>query len=261
MTNMAEFNIISYNLNGIRAATKKGLLDWVTEYGADVYCFQETKAHLDQLTEAQKSPEGYHGYFYSAEKKGYSGVAIYSKKEPNHVEMGCGIDFIDEEGRVLRADFDKFSVISLYAPSGTSGDHRQSVKEEFMKVWPQYIQNVRKDFPNLLISGDYNIAHTEMDIHDPVGNKKNSGYLPHERQWLTDLLESGWVDTFRYIHPDARDEYSWWSYRTRAREKNKGWRIDYHLASQELMRYVADAAILQGVVHSDHCPIKVRLQF
>lgn len=258
---MADIKIVSYNLNGIRAAAKKGFLEWLQEYQPDILCIQETKAQPDQLTEEQLQPEGYFGYFHSAEKKGYSGVAIYSRDKPNHVEVGTGIDFIDQEGRVLRADFDNYSVISLYAPSGASGDHRQEVKEKFMKVWPDYIQNLRKEIPNLLISGDYNIAHTEIDIHNPSGNKKNSGFLPHERQWLTDLLDLGWVDTFRKLHQGVVDEYSWWSYRANSRANNKGWRIDYHLASQELSTYVKGATILQDVKHSDHCPIEVSLNF
>lgn len=258
---MADIKIVSYNLNGIRAAAKKGLFDWIQEYQPDILCIQETKAQSDQLTETQLQPEGYFGYFHSAEKKGYSGVAIYSKVEPNHVEVGTGIDFIDQEGRVLRADYDNFSVISLYAPSGASGDHRQEVKEKFMKVWPDYIQNLRKEIPNLLISGDYNIAHTEIDIHNPSGNKNNSGFLPHERKWLTELLALGWVDTFRNQHPEALHEYSWWSYRANSRANNKGWRIDYHLVTEELSSSVTAATILQEVNHSDHCPIEVSLSF
>ena len=256
---MADLNILSYNLNGIRAAAKKGFYDWLQEYSPDIVCIQETKAQEDQLTEAQLNPEGYHGFFHSAEKKGYSGVAIFTKQKPNHVEVGTGIEFIDSEGRAIRADYDGYSVMSLYVPSGASGEHRQAIKEDFMKVWPEYIQGIRKEIPNLLVCGDYNIAHTEIDIHNPVGNKKNSGFLPHEREWMTDLLGLGWVDTFRALHPEALHEYSWWSYRANARANNKGWRIDYQLATEELSSKFSDAGILQDVKHSDHCPIRLTL--
>ncbi|MDP5172409.1 MAG: exodeoxyribonuclease III [Bacteroidia bacterium] len=257
---MPSLRILSYNVNGIRAASKKGWYEWLNLDQPDIVCVQETKAQPDQLSEAERQPDGYHAYFHSAEKKGYSGVAIFSKVKPNHVEIGCGIDFIDQEGRVIRADYDGFSVISLYAPSGSSGEHRQDIKEEFMKVWPAYVQELRKTHPRLLICGDYNIAHTKIDIHDPVGNKKSSGFLPHEREWFTDLLALGYVDTFRQWHPDAIHQYSWWSHRANARANNKGWRIDYHLVTAELADAVTGARILPDVMHSDHCPIEVSLQ-
>ncbi len=258
---MASHRILSYNVNGIRAASQKGWYDWLQQYQPDVICLQEIKAMTDQLTESEKSPAGYHSYWHSAEKKGYSGVAILSRREPLQVEVGCGIEAIDREGRVLRADFEEYSVMSLYVPSGSSGEHRQDAKEEFMKVWPAYLQGLRQRFPRLLISGDYNIAHTEIDIHDPVGNKKTSGFLPHERAWFSELLSLGLVDTFRHLHPAERHAYSWWSYRANARANNKGWRIDYHLATQELAPHVVEASILPSVTHSDHCPIQVTLDF
>ncbi len=252
--------IISYNVNGIRAASKKGWYDWLQQEQADIVCIQETKAHPDQLSALERNPEGYHSYWHSAQKKGYSGVAIFSKQEPLQVTEGCGIDFIDEEGRVLRADYEAFSVISLYAPSGSSGEHRQEIKEEFMKVWPGYLEELRTKYPRLLIAGDYNIAHTHIDIHDPVGNKKSSGFLPHEREWFSHLLQLGYVDSFRKCHPDALHQYSWWSHRANARANNKGWRIDYHLLTEELAGSLISASIMPNVFHSDHCPIEIVLQ-
>ncbi|MEL6650803.1 MAG: exodeoxyribonuclease III [Bacteroidota bacterium] len=251
--------IISYNVNGIRAATKKGLLDWLQEEKPDVLCIQETKAQVDQLDESILKPEGYHTYWYSAEKKGYSGVAIFSRQEPRHVEYGCGIERFDSEGRVLRADFENFSVISAYFPSGSSGDVRQAVKEDFLDEMYVYLNELRKSFPNLIVSGDYNICHQAIDIHDPVRNKTNSGFLQHERDWVTKFLDSGFVDSFRKLYPDTPDKYSWWSYRAGARGKNKGWRIDYNMIASPLEDKIKGADILSEVKHSDHCPIMVEV--
>lgn len=251
--------IISYNVNGIRAATKKGLLDWLQEEKPDVLCIQETKAQVDQLDESILKPEGYHTYWYSAEKKGYSGVAIFSRQEPKHVEYGCGIERFDSEGRVLRADFENYSVISAYFPSGSSGDARQAVKEDFLDEIYVYLNELRKSFPNLIVSGDYNICHQAIDIHDPVRNKTNSGFLPHEREWVTKFLDSGFVDSFRKLYPDTPDKYSWWSYRAGARGKNKGWRIDYNMIASPLEDKIKGADILSEVKHSDHCPIMVEV--
>lgn len=250
-------SIISYNVNGIRAATKKGFYDWLQETGPDVICLQESKAQPEQLTEAQLNPEGYHAYWYSAEKKGYSGVAIFSKQEPKHVEYGMGIEAYDKEGRVIRADFEGYSVISVYLPSGSSGDHRQAIKEDFLKDFLPYLTELRKQFPNLIVSGDYNICHRPIDIHDPVSNKKSSGFLPHERAWVDEFIASGFVDSFRAIYPDTPDKYSWWSYRANARARNKGWRIDYNMVTAPIADRIKGADILADVVHSDHCPIQV----
>lgn len=251
--------IISYNVNGIRAAAKKGFLDWLQTESPDILCVQETKAQVDQLDEATTHPNGYHSYWYSAEKKGYSGVAIYSKTEPRHVEYGCGIEKYDAEGRVIRADYEGFSVISAYFPSGSSGDHRQEVKEEFLDDFYDYIQELKKELPNLIISGDYNICHQPIDIHNPVANKDTSGFLPHERAWVSKFIEMGFVDSFRKFHADEPDHYSWWSYRANARGNNKGWRIDYHMVSEPLQSALTGASILPDVKHSDHCPIVVEI--
>ncbi|MEZ4771708.1 MAG: exodeoxyribonuclease III [Bacteroidia bacterium] len=249
--------IISYNVNGIRAAVGKGFLNWLAEESPDIICLQETKAQPDQLDENLLHPPGYHTYWFSAEKKGYSGVAIFSKEKPLHVEYGCGMEKYDKEGRVLRADYEGYSVISVYFPSGSSGDERQEVKEEFLDDFYTYIQELKKSFPNLIVSGDYNICHQAIDIHNPVSNKNSSGFLPHEREWVTKLIDSGFVDSFRKIYPEAEGRYSWWTFRFSARKNNKGWRIDYHMLTSPLADKCVDADILSDIEHSDHCPIKV----
>lgn len=249
--------IISYNVNGIRAAVAKGFLNWLSEESPDIICLQETKAQPDQLDENLLHPAGYHAYWFSAEKKGYSGVAILSKEKPLHVEYGCGIEKYDKEGRVIRADYDGYSVISVYFPSGSSGDERQEVKEEFLNDFYPYIQELKKSLPNLIVSGDYNICHQPIDIHNPVSNKNSSGFLPHEREWVSKLINSGFVDSFRKIYPEAEGRYSWWTFRFSARKNNKGWRIDYHMLTSPLADKCVDADILSDIEHSDHCPIKV----
>ena len=251
--------IVSYNVNGIRAAQKKGLLEWINEEDPDVLCIQETKAQPEQLDEALVNPEGYHAFFHSAQKKGYSGVAIYSKLAPTQVHYGMGIDRYDEEGRFLRADFEKYSVISLYLPSGSSGEHRQAIKDDFLKDFLPYMKRLIKEVPRIILTGDFNICHKPIDIHDPVSNKKSSGFLPHEREWFTDFLELGFVDAMRHFTEEG-DLYTWWSYRARARERNKGWRIDYHLVTEPLIDILSDYQILSEVKHSDHCPIRLTLQ-
>lgn len=253
-------SIISYNVNGIRAASKKGFREWLLEEQPYVIGLQETKIHESQIAEAVEPIEGYHMYWYSAQKKGYSGVALFCKEEPRHVHYGCGIEAYDYEGRIIRADYDEFSVISAYFPSGTSGGPRQVFKEQFLADISQYIAELRKEIPNLILIGDYNIAHTPIDIHDPVSNKNTSGFLPHEREWLTEFMASGFVDSFRKFHAGP-DHYSWWSYRAKARERNKGWRIDYQLVAESIADKCKDASILSEVVHSDHCPIKLVMDF
>ncbi|WP_066757154.1 exodeoxyribonuclease III [Crocinitomix algicola] len=253
---MAKF--ISYNVNGIRAALKKDWLNWLQEENPDVICLQETKANRDQVDIEEFEKAGYHSYWYSAEKKGYSGVAIFSKTKPDHVALGCGIEKYDNEGRIIRADFGDFSVLSCYFPSGSSGEERQAFKMDFLADFKVYIQELRKTRPNLLISGDINICHEAIDIHNPVSNKKSSGFLPEERQWITDFLNLGYIDTFRTLNKEPHN-YSWWTYRFGARKKNLGWRIDYHFITESLRDQLKRADILSEVVHSDHCPILVEL--
>lgn len=250
--------IISYNVNGIRAAMRKGFIDWLVAAEPDVIGIQETKAQPDQIDTTELEARGYQTYFHSAEKRGYSGVAIFTKLRPNNVVMGCGIDYIDREGRIIRADYDDFSFLSVYFPSGSSGDHRQEIKMSFLKDFQSYINALKKETPNLIIGGDYNICHKAIDIHDPVRNATSSGFLPEEREWVSGFIESGFIDTFRVFNKNP-DNYSWWSYRANARSNNKGWRIDYHMASEPLRQRLKRAAILPEAKHSDHCPIVVEI--
>lgn len=250
--------IISYNVNGIRAAHKKGLYDWLEVASPEILCLQEIKAQPEQLSEEMVKPNAYETFWYPAVKKGYSGVAVFSKLKPNAVVYGCGMEKYDQEGRILRLDFDAFSLMCVYFPSGSSGDERQAFKEVFLEDFYQYISELKQEVPRLVIAGDINIVHKPIDIHDPVGNKNSSGFLPHERAWLTQFLDLGFVDSFRKFH-DGPDHYSWWSYRARARENNKGWRIDYQFVSAPLAEQCTGAGILPDVVHSDHCPVSLEL--
>lgn len=250
--------IISYNVNGLRAALTKGFTDWLAEEQPDVLCLQETKLQPDQFPAEAFKGLGYHIYLYSAEKKGYSGVAIFSKVKPDHVEYGIGLEKYDREGRFLRADFGDLSVVSVYHPSGTSGDERQAFKMEWLAYFQAYVDKLRQSRPNLILCGDYNIAHEPIDIHDPVRNSKNSGFLPEEREWMTGFLDAGFVDSFRYKYPD-KQEYSWWSYRFNSRANNKGWRIDYCMLNGPMKSLISDAYILSDIVHSDHCPVVVEI--
>lgn len=251
-------SILSYNLNGIRSADTKGLADWLSQHPYDILCFQETKASEDQFDASRLEALGYEAHWHSAEKKGYSGVAIFSKIKPDRVVAGCGIDAYDREGRILRADYGDWSVLSCYFPSGTTGDERQDFKMTFLDDFYQYIQELRKERPQLIITGDYNIAHHPIDIHDPVSNKKSSGFLPEERAWMTRWFDSGFTDAYRHLHPDGVS-YSWWSFRAGSRAKNKGWRIDYQSVSNNLRDKIRAAAQLQDAVHSDHCPVLLEI--
>jgi len=250
--------IISYNVNGIRAAIKKGFITWLQQANPDVVCIQETKAHKEQLDLSLFENAGYpYHYWFSAEKKGYSSVAILSKTKPNHIEYGTGIESMDFEGRNLRIDFDTFSVMSLYLPSGTN-DARLSFKLNYMAEFQEYVNRLKEEIPNLIICGDYNICHTEIDIHNPKQNKNTSGFLPVERAWLGAFIDSGFVDSFRLLNKEPH-HYSWWSYRANARNNNKGWRIDYHMVSNPLKDKIKRAYILPEAKHSDHCPIVVEI--
>ena len=251
--------IISYNVNGIRAALKKGFLDWLQAANPDVICLQETKANKEQLdvSEFEKAGYPYH-YWFSAQKKGYSSVAIFCKEKPNKIVYGTGIDTMDFEGRNLRVDFDKVSIMSLYLPSGTNLD-RLTFKLNYMDEFQEYINQLKQETPNLVICGDYNICHEEIDIHNPK-MKGVSGFLPEERKWIGEFVDSGFIDSFRYMHPE-RQEYSWWSYRANARANNKGWRLDYAMVAEPLKDSISRAYILSEAKHSDHCPIALELDF
>jgi exodeoxyribonuclease III len=250
--------IISYNVNGIRAAIKKGFIEWLQSANPDVICLQEIKAMEDQLDLSLFEAAGYkYNYWYSAQKKGYSGVAILSKTKPNHVESGTGIETMDFEGRNLRADFDGVSVMSMYLPSGTNSE-RLGFKFNYMDEIQEYLTSLRKEIPNLVILGDYNICHEEIDIHNPK-MKNVSGFLPEEREWLGGFIATGFIDSFRFLHPE-KQEYSWWSYRANSRANNKGWRLDYAMVSKPLQEKIKRSVILTEAVHSDHCPILIEIK-
>ncbi|MGB2224689.1 MAG: exodeoxyribonuclease III [Polaribacter sp.] len=251
--------IISYNVNGIRAALKKGFIDWLKVAEPDVICIQETKAQKDQVDTDAFTKAGYpYQYWYSAQKKGYSGVAIFCKKEPNHVEYGTGIETMDFEGRNVRVDYDECSIMSMYLPSGTNLD-RLEFKLNYMDEIQEYMNELRKKIPNVIVCGDYNICHEEIDIHNPK-MKGVSGFLPEEREWIGKFIDSGFIDSYRFKNPD-KQEYSWWSYRANARANNKGWRLDYAMVSEPLKNMIDSAYILTQAKHSDHCPIVLDLNF
>lgn len=251
--------ILTYNVNGIRAAMNKGFTQWLQNENPDIVCLQETKAMREQVESQVFEYLGYKQFWFSAEKKGYSGVAIFTKEEPLHVEFGCGNELYDREGRVLRADYNGYSVISVYHPSGSSGEERQEFKMKWLDFFFDYIENLKKKIPNLIICGDYNICHQAIDIHDPVSNKDSSGFLPEERAWMSKFIGSGFIDSFRKFNPNPH-EYTWWSYRAAARERNKGWRIDYIMVANPLNERLINSKILQQVHHSDHCPMFIEIQ-
>lgn len=252
--------IISYNVNGIRAAMNKDLLGWLKGAQPDIFCIQEMKASPSQVDWAPFHEMGYKEYLFPAQKAGYSGVGVLSKIEPKHVEFGFQIPDFDFEGRGVRLDFEKFAVMSVYFPSGTTGDIRQDFKYRFLDEFTSYIEKIKANTPPLIICGDVNICREAVDIHNPVSNKNSSGFLPEEREWFAKFLETGFVDSFRFLNPDAKDQYSWWSYRANARNNNKGWRIDYQLCDERLKDYIQRAAILPEAKHSDHCPTLLEIQ-
>ncbi len=251
--------IISYNVNGIRSAIKKGFYEWLKTSPADVVCVQETKAEKENVDHKQFAEMGYEDHWYSAEKKGYSGVAIFTKIKPDFVQLGNGYMQSDAEGRVIRMDFGDITLINAYFPSGTSGDIRQAYKYTWLNELMDYLKILRQEREKLIVCGDYNIAHTDIDIHDPKGNKKSSGFLPEEKAWMDRFLRDGFVDAFRQINQQPH-QYSWWSQRfPGVRLNNKGWRIDYINVTENLKLAIKDAAILPDIKHSDHCPVYVEL--
>lgn len=252
--------ILSYNVNGIRSALSKGLLDFLSEVDPDIICFQETKAQPGQMQEAHFENRGYFSYAFSAAKPGYSGVAILSKQKPDRVVYGMDNAKYDIEGRVIRADYGDISVISAYFPSGTTGEVRQAFKMDFLVDFHRYLNELRKSRPNLIISGDYNVCRLWIDIHNPDKQQNTSGFLPEEREWFAKFVDDGFVDSFRVINQEPH-QYSWWSYRAGARKNNKGWRIDYHMVTSDLKDKIRNAAILPSAIHSDHCPVVVEMDF
>jgi exodeoxyribonuclease III len=251
--------IVTYNVNGVRAAINKGLVDWLKNVNPDIVCFQEVKAELEQINSSIFTDLGYEIFWNSAEKKGYSGVAILSKTKPKHVEYGCGMSVYDREGRILRADFDNFSLMSAYFPSGSSGDERQSFKMQFLADFLPYAQELKNNIPNLIIAGDYNICHKAIDIHNPKSNAKSSGFLPEEREWMENFIQSGFVDSFRHLNNEPHN-YTWWSTRFGSRAKNLGWRIDYQMITDTMKDQLVRSVILPEAYHSDHCPVLIEIK-
>ena len=251
--------IISYNVNGIRAALTKGFDTWMDETKADVICLQEIKANPDQLDLSIFEKRGYHHFWYPARKKGYSGVAILSKEKPDNIVYGSGIKESDDEGRVIRADFGDVSVLSIYAPSGSSGDERQDFKMLWLASFQKYLNKLKKERPNLILAGDFNICHKAIDIHNPVSNANSSGFLPEERAWMDQFLEQGFVDSFRHFNKEPH-QYTWWSFRANSRNKNLGWRIDYQFATSSLEKQLKRSVLLPEARHSDHCPVLLEVK-
>lgn len=252
--------IISYNVNGIRAAIKKGFIDWLKTDPADIICLQETKATNADIDVKLLEDLGFEHHWFSAQKKGYSGVAVFTKIKPDSVKTGCGFEMSDFEGRVIELQFGDIKLINAYFPSGTSGDERQTYKYKFLDELHGYLEKTKKKNPKIILCGDYNIAHNEIDIHDPKGNKKSSGFLPEERTWMDKFLGAGWIDTFRVFHAEPH-RYSWWSQRfPSVRLDNKGWRIDYFSVTTALKDQLVDADIYHDVKHSDHCPIYLEIK-
>jgi exodeoxyribonuclease-3 len=257
---MSSLRIISYNVNGIRAALNKGFMEWLKTNPADIICVQETKAQKENVDHKLFTDLGFHDLWFSAQKKGYSGVAVFSKIKPDRVEYGTGHKVSDDEGRVLQLDIGDIRLINAYFPSGTTGEERQDFKYKWLDEFFNYISRLKEKYPRLILCGDYNIAHREIDIHDPKGNKNSSGFLPAERQWMDKFFQSGWIDTFRGIHPEPH-RYSWWSQRfPTVRQQNKGWRIDYINTTENLRSRIVNAEIYPDVKQSDHCPVYLELE-
>lgn len=253
--------IITYNVNGIRAAIKKGFLDWLKSDPADIICLQEIKANRDDINIESIQSAGYRTYFFSSQKKGYSGVGILTKLLPDNVVHGHSNEQSDFEGRVLRADFGRITLINAYFPSGTSGEHRQSYKYIWLDEFLDYLNELRKSRKKIIVCGDYNIAHNEIDIHNPAGNKKTTGFLPEERAWMDKFIANDFIDGFRHLNKEPH-QYTWWSVmRPSTRLENKGWRIDYINVSTNLKNMIKDVKIFPEVKHSDHCPVYLELKF
>ncbi len=253
--------IISANLNGIRSAAKKGFFNWMLEQSADVVCVQELKAQVGDMAEEFLAPVGYYGHFHYAQKKGYSGAGLYSKQKPNAVYIGFGNEEFDAEGRYVRCDFGQLSVVSVYCPSGSSSEERQNAKFRFMEVFLPHLIELRNCGREVVICGDWNIAHQEIDLKNWKSNQKNSGFLPEERAWLSKVLgEVGYVDAFRCIEP-AAEQYTWWSNRGQAWAKNVGWRIDYHITTPLIAAKATGVSIYKEHRFSDHAPLSIEYDF
>jgi exodeoxyribonuclease-3 len=251
--------LMSWNVNGIRAIGQKGFFEWLKSESPDVLCLQETKAHPDQLDLFFISPQGYRSYWFSAQKPGYSGVALYSKSEPKSITEGIGNKLFDDEGRVITAEFDKFFLINAYFPNSQRDHSRLQFKLDFCKEIYIYCETLRKKNKHIVLCGDYNIAHREIDLRNPKSNKDNAGFLPEERAWMDHFTNSGYADVFRKLNPNKIDAYTWWSYRPGVRERNIGWRLDYFCVDEALMNCVKSAEIYPQVFGSDHCPVSLEI--
>ena len=252
--------LYSWNVNGIRAAQKKGLLDWLHQTKPDILGIQETKAHPDQLDEELRNPPGYHAYWASAERKGYSGVALFTRIEPNSVQIGLGIDEYDREGRTIVAEFDEYVLITAYFPNGSRDHSRVPFKMAYKEAFLEFCNQLRSQGKQIIFCGDVNTAHREIDLARPKENQKSTGFLPIEREWLDKIVEQGYIDTFRFLHPEKTEAYSWWAYWGKARERNVGWRLDYFFTSPDLKESIAAAEILSDVHGSDHCPVLLTIE-
>jgi len=252
--------ILSWNVNGIRAAERKGILKWLDETSPDILCLQETKANVDQLSDALLHPKGYYTHWCSAERKGYSGVATFSKTKPSSVKQGLGVDVFDQEGRVLMTAFDEFTVINIYFPNGKKDDIRLQYKLDFYDATLEVMDRLKKRGVRLVVTGDYNTAHHPIDLDRPKENEDVSGFLPVERKWLDRLESHGYVDTLRVFRKEPKI-YTWWDMKSRARDRNVGWRIDYHFVSDNLIPHLKDAFVMPEVMGSDHCPVGIKLAF
>lgn len=251
-----RMKFFSWNVNGLRAVAKKGFLDWLHETSPDIVCLQETKAEADQLSEEVRNPKGYFSYFsHSKGRKGYSGVALYSKKEPTKVEYGIGIKKFDDEGRVIVAHYDGFALLNVYFPNGGGGPERLKYKLDFYDAFLEYVEGLRKKGKKVIFCGDVNTAHEAIDLARPKENEKNTGFLPEERAWIDELIYHGYVDTFRHFHPHKEGAYSYWDMKTAARDRNVGWRIDYFFIAPELAGKLKSAGISSNIYGSDHCPV------
>ena len=255
---MTTQRVISWNVNGLRAFQKNGGFDWFLEEQPDIFCIQETKAQRQQLAESLTEIDGYHVYFASAERKGYSGVALYTKEEPKHVADGFGIERFDNEGRTLVAEYEHFTLLNVYFPNGKASGERLRYKMDFYEAFLPYIDEITAQGKHVIVCGDVNTAHKEIDLARPKENETVSGFLPEERAWIDKLIAHGYIDTFRIFHPEP-DQYTWWSFRARARERNVGWRIDYFFVNEGFQEHVTDAFILPEVKGSDHCPLGIEV--
>ena len=252
--------IITWNVNGIRAVAKKGFLDFLKKANPDILCIQESKAHMEQVGPELIEPKGWKSYWSSAERKGYSGTITYLKGEPNNVAHGIGIKKFDSEGRFVVTDHKDFLLYNVYFPNGGSGEERHNFKQEFLKKFTTHLKKKIKEGREIILVGDYNVAHLEFDVHDPKRLSKESGFLPEEREWFSKFLKVGFVDAFRHFHPDEKDRYTWWSYREMARMGNRGWRIDYVCVTEGLVKRLKKCEIWDDVEGSDHCPVYVELK-